>query len=369
VAIVDAMYPYFFGNSVYYLTRSGDLMRIPPDGGPEQLATGDLYNFYPIPGNPQLWMLLRVTPDPDAPEPSGPFLGPRITDVVRASVLDTTTDIETPLPDGLAYQFGTHFSPDGRWLITSKPTSPDPSGIVQLSDVLIDRRTGSIEQLEGSFQFGSWRPGHDEIWATGYDETQPGLAGSLLFIKKPGQPVVVIPGIGYGGFSEDGKYWISASAPPTEQVSEQVIGLADDPAGPKVRLVPPRTSLIGLWTLPDGRMVAESASAAADYFEDFMINVVDPTDGATHLVGERGVPEAVGKTRILGLFQVSFERGDLVSFDVARLRSTTLASEFAMAAVAEPQGDDPYPPGGRIVYQYRARFESQWDGLWLATAP
>jgi hypothetical protein len=310
-----------------------------------------------------------VMPDPNAPDRSGPIFGPGPTDMVSAAILDITTHGETPLPEGLAYQYGTSFSPDGHWLITSKAIGMDPSGFTQYSSVLIDRLTGSIEELDRSFQFGSWRPGHDEIWATGYDETQPGLAGSLLFIKKPGQPVVVIPGVGYGGFSEDGKYWISNSAPPTEMVSEQVIGLADDPAGPKVRLVPPHTSLVGLWTLPDGRMVVESQAGAADYFEDFFINVVDPSNGATQLVGERGVAEAVGKTRVLGLFQVSFERGDLVSFDVTRRRSTTLASEFAMGAVAEPQGDDQYAPGTRIVYQYRARFESQWDGLWLATAP
>lgn len=369
VEIVDGMFPQFYGDSVYYLTFGGDLIRVPPAGGPEVMATGNLYSFYPLPGNPRLWMLLRSIPDPNSPMPVGPVFGPGAEDTVTAAVLDTSTGIETALPDGMAYQFGAAFSPDGRWLVTSQKKASPGTDLGSYTDVLIDRLTGTVEVLEQSFRFGAWRPGHEELWAAGYDAQQPGLAGVTLFIKRPGQPVAAFPGVGYGVFSVDGTYWISSSTPPTEQVSEQVVGLADDPAGPKVRMVPPKTSLTGMWALPDGRMVVESVAAAADYFEDFFVNVVDPATGVMQLVGERGIPEAIGKTRVLGLFQASYERGDLISFDVATGRSITLAPEFAMGAVVEPDGDDHCPPGARVLYQYRARFDSPWDGLWVATMP
>lgn len=358
----------FVGDDLYTLTAEGDLVRTPPGGAPTLISTG-VSQFQQV--TERLLMLVRAAPDPSQPGSPAPDPGMLGLPPLNAtsSILDATTLEDTPLPDGPQYQNGSRFSLDARWVVAPKPFGDLSIGQFPTDALLVDRLSGTLETVPAVFLFGGWRPGHVEIWASFYDSTEQGAAAGTLMIKRPGEPVVSIPGQSAGGFTDDGVYLITRSAPPDEAAASEVIALADDPTGPRFPLVPTHSSLVGLWTLADGRLLTQSLAGSADFFENFVAQVVDPRNGATQVIGEHGLAMAVGPTRMLGLFQVSFERGDLTSFDLARGQSTVLAQEFAQAAVVEPQGADPYPPGARIVYQFRARFASPWDGLWLATAP
>jgi hypothetical protein len=147
-----------------------------------------------------------------------------------------------------------------------------------------------------------------------------------------------------------------------------VIVSGDDPTGPRRPLVPAGTSKVDLWELDDGRLVVLSL-ATGDSFAKYYMQLVNPSDGGTTVLGQNGYLAAVGKTRLLGLFDVAYERGDLTTIDFATGQQTIVAHEFAMSTVTQPMGGDDFPPGGRVVYLFRARFPSPWDGLWLTTVP
>ena len=367
--LLDSQSATFVDETLIYLTTSGDLMRFLPGGVPERVASG-VYRFQLAADDSpsstsHLLLLIKAVPDADTAAPPSPGQPPT---TVTASVFDVVTLAETALPAGPLYQYGTRFSPDGRWLTVNQPSrdllSPAPSTI------LVDTVTGTTETLEAPFDlFSVWRPGHAEMWAYRYDPDGSGaLSASALSIKRPGQPAVVFPGFFFDGFNQDGSYWFSRGAPFDAQESSDLVGLADDPAAPRVAAVPNGSSLDYQWTLADGRLLLES-SLGLDSFQAFFVNVVDPRTGDGRLVGERGFLSAVGRTRALGIYHASFLRGDLTTTDFTNGQSTVLAPEFAVSAVAEPQADDRYPPGGRIVYQFQARYASPWDGLWMATVP
>lgn len=360
----------FTGNTVFYLNATDDLVRVAPGGAPERLAK-DVSTFLAL--SEQLVLLVRG-PKLTEPEPSvpGSVVTPPDPDLDVATLLDTTTLQEEALPAGFDYRYGTSFSSDLRWIVLN-----GSGGLV-----LYDRRTGTVEPLEQEFSFaGAWRPGHDELWASSLRSDVAGKAAWTLSIKKPGQPVVTLPGVGaaylpeFGSvglpFTADGAYWFEQDGDPnTAGPTLDRVGLADDPTGPTFPLAPPLSSATRYWRLADGRFLVTSiAGSDMDYFGNLEVQVVDPRNGAARVLGQRGFVDSVGRTRMLGVFHIAFERGDLTSVDLITGQSTILAPEFAAGGVAEAQGADPYPPGGRVFYQFRARFDSPWDGFWLATVP
>lgn len=372
MSVIDGSLATFVGDTVLYQSATGDLMRIPPGGAAQPIAAG-VTSFNAV--NDNLLLLTRAIPDPTmpAPSPDNPFSP--LPAQVTASLLDLTTLVETPLPVGPLYQYGASFSPDDRWILTSQASQDgqdgqSPTTTYGQPPVLVDTVTGTIEPLPTTFAFiAGWRPGHDELWASAYDPNQTGqLSDSSVSIKRPGQPVVTIPGVYLSGFSGDGAYWFSRGAPFSAAQSSDLVGVADAPAGPRFPAVPNGSSLSSVWSTGDGRLVT-TASVDVNAFDEFFVQVVDPRTGASQLLGERGYLSAVGQTRALGLYHMSYLRGDLTSTDFTTGRSTVLASEFAMWSVVEPLGADACPPGGRIVYQFQSRFDSPWDGLWLATVP
>jgi hypothetical protein len=359
--------PTFLGDVVFYRTAEGDLMRIPVGGAAERVATG-ISNF--VPREPLL-VLERPSSDPDMP---------------AQFAFDPATLQETPLPAGSDFTvYGSFISPDGRWLLAGPFFIPGGPGTFGSTDpapdaVLFDRSNGTVEMVDPIFTRGSWRPGHTELWASSYDPNmESNLSASSLFIKRPGEPTVVVPGVllqgevgdeDQGGlFTPDGVYWFSRGLPITEQEASDRVGLADDPTGPVLDLVPPNRTVRTYWPLRDGRLLVEIYTDMNNVFENFDVQAVDPRTGDARPLGERGIVSTVGQTRVLAIFHVLYERGDLTTVDLASGQSTVLAHEFAMAAFAEPGGEDSYPPGGRILYQFRARFDSPFDGFWLATVP
>jgi len=365
--VLDSQHASFVGETLFYLTVAGDLMRLPPDGAAQAVATGvDDFQFlaegYYRVTNQQTLLLTRALSDPSMQET--PFPGPA---AVSASLFDTTTLLEKPLPDGLVYQYGVQFSPDAQYAVASEP-STDPMAPVGAA-ALIDTQTGTVEELPGIFRYAGWRPNHAELWVSPYAPDQSGaLSASSIFIKRPGQPVVEVPGFYLSGFNEDGTYWYSRGASFNAENSSDLAGLADDLSAPRFPIVPNGTTLLGAWTVDGARLLTES-EASVDSFREYFISLADPRTGDLRLLGERGYLAAVGQTHALGLYHDSYLRGDLTDSDFASGGTTVIAPEFAVSAIAEPRGDDPYPVGARVVYQYQARFASPWDGLWLTTVP
>lgn len=366
---LDSMRASFVGETLFYLTTAGDLMRFPPGGTAQPVATG-VDNFQLATDsfrvtNGHLIVLTRAVPDQSMPDPTFAGQPPM---AVTASLFDTNTLAETPLPDGPLYQYGVHFSPDTRWLTVSEPAT-DPTGYIG-NTALIDTQNGTVEDLAPIFSpYAGWRPGRDEIWASPYGPDPSGaVSASSIYIKRPGQPVVTVPGLYFSGFTEDGDYWFSRGASFNALNSSDLIGSADDLTGPRYPAVPNGSSMEYQWTVEGGRVLT-MAEVGPDSFREYFVNLIDPRTGDARLLGERGYVAAVGQTHVLGLYHYNFQRGDLTDSDFASGQSTVLAPEFAVSAIAEPQGADPYPSGARVVYQFQARFESPWDGLWLTTVP
>jgi len=371
VTVPDVASYGFGGTTAFYLTTAGTLVSLDTAGTPRQLAAG-VTTFLVV--SPATVLITRTVMDPGTtqpPPPSDPFGGPPQPPArVTGALLDTATLVETPLPDGLQYQRASRPSPSGRWLIVNQ-ASEDPALPYGSGAVLLDTMTGATEALDPPFsENASWRPGHDELWSTSLnDPEQTGLPSQAsLSIKRPGLPTVTVPGVYFTRFSDDGVSWFSRGASLNAQESSDLVGLADDPTGPRFAAVPAGSSLANTWVAGNGRVLDE-ATLGLDAFENSYVQLVDPHSGAAQLVGERGFVSAVGATRALGIYHVSYLRGDLTTTDFATGRATVLAAEFAESAVTEPRGADPYPPGGRIVYQFVAHFDSPWDGLWLATVP
>src|SRR3569623_3418681 len=126
---LEGTHPTFVGEAVLYVTAAGELTRLPAAGAPERLATG-VYDFqlatnsYQV-TNDHLLLLTRAVPDPNMTDPSQPSQPSQPAQpppvgfpptAVTASLLDTSTLVETPLPDGFLYQEGEQFSWDARSL-------------------------------------------------------------------------------------------------------------------------------------------------------------------------------------------------------------------------------------------------------------
>jgi len=343
----DATIAQFYGEDLYYVTAHGDLRRIVPGGAPELLATG-VTSF-----------LTAMLPDAGVMVLTRPTTDPRVS---SASFLDTVTLQETAAPADLS-RFD--LSPDGRWLLAFD--------VAARSATFIERATGvrdSFDLPEESAGQYEWRPGHDEAWFGGGSYSDPTIS-----IKKPGAPPIVIRALPYGGtnslvngssmFTTDGAYWFSSTARP-DTVPIVQVGSADDPMGARFNLIPAGAYLGTYWRLADGRILT---MAQRQNWKRSDVYAVDPATGASSGLGEAGLVLAVGQTRVLAQLHINDDRGDLTVVDLADGHATVLAPEFTLGAAVEPQGADNVAPGAHVVYQFQARFESPYDGIWLTTVP
>jgi hypothetical protein len=343
----------FFGEDFYYVTPPGTLMRIPASGPAEQLATGVAgFQGSPTPDRVLLF-LSRMTSEPG---------------VQAISVLDPLTGGETALPFSSLYDFSA--SPDGHWLL-----HPDSSSG---SFTFLDFRTG-VQQVVAvpdlgpyPFVFPAWRPGTSQAWFTAISDDTP-----IVWIVSPGESPISVPGVGLAGvgnlsweqnvFTADGAHWFftSSSFPTNTPLIE--VGSADDPTGPGVPVNPEGTSLGGGWLLADGRLLTSVYTESQPRSDVF---AVDLDTGESVQLAERGRIAAVGKTRFVGMFHFDPNyRGDLTTVELDSGRQTILAPEFAVTAFVEPQEDDLVPPGAGIVYQFQARTDSPYDGIWVVNSP
>jgi hypothetical protein len=147
-----------------------------------------------------------------------------------------------------------------------------------------------------------------------------------------------------------------------------LVGDADHPEGERFPLNPPGTRFTRYRELPSGRLVVEAFYRGSDRND---IYLVDPTDGASRLLGKAGWALALGERRVLALTHRVDEAGDLEAIDLETAQSTNLAKEFALKAFVQPRLDDPElaRAGVPIAFQFRTRFASPYDGFWLTTLP
>jgi len=344
----------FIGETLFYLSPDCNLMRIAAGEAPQQVASG-IGDYYPARGT---LLLVHQTSASACDDLS--FIG---TSSGPQALLDTTTLQQTPLPSDLQFLPG-NLSSDGRWMTAYR--FDQQTFRAQL--VIVDLTTGTTETVDPSAGTGVWRPGHDELWLAAYDESKAGLSGASLIIEAPGHPSLTVPGVYPSGFNEDGRYWFSRGTPPDQVVSSDMVGVADDPTGPRYHAVPEGSSLGFVQTLGDGRLLVDSYTSVDDFRNDDYL-IVDPRSGVMTTLGLRGFLSELGNDRLLGIFHYVFERGDLTVVDFATGHQTILAAEYAMAAIAVPKDGDSFPPNAQVVYQFTARFDSPWSGLWLTTIP
>jgi hypothetical protein len=349
-ALDDVTFPTFSpDDDFFYETSSGDLMHVPPSSAPEQVTSG----LVP-PGSGQLGPPFHFITSADGlllvltrPTTSGQ----------QSFVRDPLTGQETPLPSD-DNQYFSSASAAGPWLL-------DPSMSFQGRFTFFNYRDGTTDVVDLATLIDSfgWRPGHNELWVSSE------ALSANTWILSPGVDPVMVPGRNLAdGFTPDGEYWLWTPDFNTSETSTYV-GRADDPEGPSSQLNPFSSNAIPVWMLSNDRVLGAVYYKMQDYQERTDAVLLDPRTGETLVLGERGRIAAVGQTRSVGIFHFHEERGDLTvgEFDTGRL--TILAPEFATTAFAEPQGADQLAPGTRIVYQFQARTDSPYDGIWIATCP
>jgi hypothetical protein len=343
----------FFGEDFYYVTPQGELMRLPPSGVPEQLATGvEGFSGTPTPDG-TLLILIRATSDPS---------------VQAYSFRDPLTGAETALP----FSGFPSVSPGGQWLVDTDTSS---GGLT-----FFNFRSGaqSVVAIPGldpsSFVFPTWRPGSSQVWFTIESEYTP-----TVWIFSPDESPISVPGVrlvpvGKTGFewqqnvfTADGAHWFSTASGPDVTTPVIQVGRTDDPTAPRFELLPQGTSLFNAWLLADGRLLTAVYTDSMPRSDVFATNL---DTGERVQLAERGRVAAVGDTRLVGMFHFDPNyRGDLTTVELASGQQTILAPEFAVTAFVEPQGTDLVPPGARVVYQFQARTDSPYDGIWVVNSP
>ncbi len=372
-AITDLSAPYLFiGDDFYYQTAEGTLMRISPAGVPQQVATGLV-----LPET--MYVAGQPSPPPSFTYQSttaGTFLVlNRPTDdptVFASSLFDPVAGTEVRLPFQDPYA---QISQDGRWVL-------DTADAPTTSVTFFDWRAGTTTVVESPVPVTlrdfvtAWRPGTAEVWLSA---AYPEAAGVVAL--GPETPATFVPDQSLINlakvhdtlypFTADGAYWFSNTFDMGGNTSTPVIqvGASDDPTGPRFNLNGPFQYVGPFWVLADDRFVEATFTKEDDYEERSDAILFDPRTGASRLLGERGRVAAVGQTRVMGMFHFAEERGDLTVTDLDTGQQTILAPEFTTTAFGEPQGADDLAPGTRIAYQFQARTDSPYDGIWVTTCP
>jgi hypothetical protein len=352
----DKSYGQFVGEDFFFQNDDAahTLWRAPPAAAPEIVAT-DVLLFAPIdvPGGP---LLVTFPASGDSAPGGGPI-----------RFLDPVTYQERLPP--IAADRLVSLSPDARWALLYR------SGMVNRGNVaLLEVATGAEEPFELPPSFGEtrWRPGHDEIWIQ-----QPGAgeAPGPTLIKRPGLPLDATPvaaaddSVGLvSWFTRDGNHWFSRERAEATKSWNVFVGDADDPAAPRFPVNPAGTEIWLFAQMSDGRLLIHATYASANRFDIIM---VDPTNGEARLLGKDGQLLTWGKRRLVANLRFNNESGDLTVIDIDSGDATVLAAEFAQDAVVEPPGSDlPWvEPGARLLFHFRARFDSPYDGIWVATLP
>jgi len=347
VVPLDARTGLFLGEDLYYITTQQDFRRLTADGSSALLAS-KITNFGAVISTdtgPAL-VVTRQTADQMA---------------VDQSLLNLSTGQETPLP--FLKNGGYSLSSDGRWFVTFDRDTA--------AAAFVDWRTGDQEPIElpqPGWNQVYWRPGHDEAWFFAFSSQQPSLS-----IRRPGGFAVDLPlwptDLGDDRwfdsiFTADGAWWFSSPFPQGTS-PDVLVGSADDPTGPRFQVAPPATVLSLYSVLADGRILMPTWTSSP---ERNNLYAVDPRTGDTSVLGEQGMLLAVGETRLLVNQHVVEHEGDLTVVPLAG-GQTVLASEFTVAAVAQPMGADRVAPGAPLAFSFVARFPSDDDGVWLATVP
>ena len=245
--------------------------------------------------------------------------------------------------------------------------------------MFFNSRSGVVQAIGvpglGPYAFVSpaWRPGTSQVWFTTVSDSTP-----TVWIVTPGGSPISVPGIGLSGvgnlggwlqnlFTADGAHWFFTASALDVTTPLIQVGATDDPTGPGFAVNPEGTSIGGAWPLADGRLLTSVYTDSRPRSDVFAINL---DTGERVQLAERGRVAAAGKTRFVGMFHFDPNyRGDLTTVEVDSGRQTILAPEFAVTAFVEPQGDDLVPPGARVVYQFQARTDSPYDGIWLVNSP
>jgi hypothetical protein len=359
-ALTDVSYGSFVGEDFYYLDLAARLLRVPPGGSPELVREGiTSFSALDATQGPPLMMLWTSSDDPLV---RGPI-----------SLFDPVTLQEQPLGT-LADRF-ISVSPDRRWLLLR---GRDDTNYAAFS--VLEIATGAEDAFELTGQPGSqpeWRPGTAEIWMGTFANVNVNANGTGTFIKRPGMPALILSATavqmpeGYSRasyFTRDGRYWFSWEFLGGGEKPGLRVGLADDPNGALFDLTPPETMAYGYRQLVDGRLLIEAFYTVSERSD---IYVIDPATGASQRLGEQGRVVEVGDRRVLASLHQIDGYGDLTTIDLDSGRSTLLAAEFAQFAFVERQGADPdlAKPGATVVFQFRARFASPYDGIWVTTLP
>jgi hypothetical protein len=367
-ALTDAYLAKFYGNDFCYASAEGDLIRIPPSGVAEQVATGLISPVGAfVPGQTGFLSFIGwPTPDGTLFVLNRPSADPTM---VQTSVRDPLTGIESALPFFDPYP---NVSPDGRWILD---TWYDSIGKFQF----FDYRAGATQVVpvaDNVMPGGQWRPGTSEVWTTTNDQ----YGNSTLWVVTPGSPAVSAPNRSlvpesspnteeYTTFTPDGAYYFFVTFNVDGHPSGIKVADARDPTAAGVTLDTSAMTIGPLWTLPDDRLLASVYTRSDDYQLRGDAVLFDPRTGDSRVLGESGRIAAVGQTRVMGMFHFRENRGDLTVADVDSGSQTVLAPEFAVTAFAQQQGTDPLAPGAPIVYQFQARTESPYDGIWLTSCP
>jgi len=349
--LAPARAPTFVGEDLYFIGEGKILSRL--GGGstsPEVVRTGvDSFTVLWSTRGPRL--LLHV------PSIDGRTMG-------TAALLDPATGDERSLVLG----WDTSLSWDGRWAVTRGPDL-NSRRTFTLADLTTE--TDELFELPVDVNDAEWRPGHTEVWlrTTNWD-------GQATFIKEPGKPLREVPAIvaAYAAgenttiFNRDGSRFYLVAPPDGATPPTVFAGDADDPSGTRLPLNPPGTRFSQHRELTDGRLVIEAFYVGGDRND---IYLVDPRDGATRLLGKDGGVVATGATRIIAMTHRVDQAGDLEVIQLDGGGAVPLAKEFARTPYLQPPlGDeDPTRPGTKIVYQFRARFPSPYDGFWLTDLP
>jgi hypothetical protein len=355
-AVGGGAHALFFGEDFYYVTSEGTLMDLPPSGVPVQVATGigSFLGFSTPDGT--LLVLIRTSSSPS---------------VQTFSVRDPLTGAETVLPFSTTIL---EVSPDGNWVLDREDS------FTTGSFTLFNYRTGAqhvVEIPDSGLPFPPWRPGNSsQIWLQG------GLlpadpATRAVWIVTPGASPISVPGVSLASvsgpdaqgvsFTPDGAHWFFTQSPPYTDPLLIQVGAADDPTGPGFVVNPGSTSIYKVWSVAGDRLLT---ALYTDFAPRSDVFAIDLHTGETVQLAERGRVAAVGQTRLVGMFHYDRDdRGDLTTVEIDNGQQTILAPEFAVTAFVEPQGDDLVPPGARVVYQFQARTDSPYDGIWVVNSP
>jgi hypothetical protein len=172
-----------------------------------------------------------------------------------------------------------------------------------------------------------------------------------------------------GSFTPDGAYWFSVVPGDVGAKTGIQVSSADDPTKVLVTMDAAPQTVDPIWPLANDRQLAGIFTKSEDRQTHADAVLFDFRTGESRMLGERGQVAAVGQTRMAGIFHLYNQRGDLTAVNIDSGQQTVLAPEFAVTAFAEQRGTDLLAPGAPIVYQFQARTESPYDGIWVVDSP